>query len=75
MILYKIIDDILYFDNKKKGLRLYILSIIKINFFKLAYNKIKYLDYTQTYEKFTKGLYIFNIITKSHEFIQYYSYY
>lgn len=55
----------------KKNLRLCIFIIMKIKIFKLIYNKIKHFNYTRIYKKLTKELYIFNIITKFHEFIRY----
>ena len=73
-MLYKIIDNLLYFDNNKKGLRLYILFAIEVEVFKLAYNKIRYSRYTYIYKKLTEGLYIFNIIINLYKFIRYYSY-
>ena len=74
-MLYKLIDELLYFDDDKRGLRLYIPLIMKIKNFKLIYNKVEYLSYIRIYEKLTKGFYIFNIIIKFHEFIRYYFYY
>ena len=70
-MLYQLIDDLLYFNNEKKGLRLYVLIVIKVEVFKFAYNKINYLGYTRIHERFTKEFYIFNIIIKFHEFIRY----
>ena len=49
--LYKFINDLFYFDNNKKNLRLYILTIMKIKIFQLIYNKIKYLKYIRIYKR------------------------
>ena len=72
---YRIVNDLLYFDNDKRGLRLYILEIMKVEVFKLAYNEIRYPSYARTYKKLTKDLYIFNITSKLYKFIRHYSYY
>ena len=64
------IDDLLYFDDNEKSLKLYIFTIIKAKIFKLAYNKMNYLKYIYIYEKFTQGLYVYNLIIKFHEFIR-----
>ena len=74
-LLYRLIDNLLYFDNNEKRFRLYISTILKIKVFKLIYNKLRYSSYTRTYEKLIKELYIFDIITKLYEFIRYYSHY
>ena len=73
--MYKLIEDLLYFNNNKKGLRLYIFIIIKKEIFKLAYNEIKHSRYIRIYKKLIKGLYLFNIIIKFYKFIRYYFYY
>ena len=74
-MLYKIVDDLLYFDDEKKGLRLYILLAIEVEVFKLTYDKIRYFNYIRTYKRLTKELYIFNISIKLYEFIRHYSHY
>lgn len=74
-MLYKLINELLYFDNDKRGLRLCISLIMKIKVFKLTYNEIRYPGYAQIHERLMKGLYIFNIIIKLYEFIWYCFYY
>ena len=69
-MLYKIIDDLLYFDDNERGLRFCVLIIMKIKVFKLTYNEIKYINYVYIYKRFIEKLYIFNIITKFYEFIR-----
>ena len=72
-MLYKIIDDLLYFDDDKRNLRFCVLTIMKAKVFKLIYNEIKHLNYAYTHKRFIEKLYIFNIITKFYKFIRYYS--
>ena len=71
---YKIIDDLLYFDDNKRNLRFCVLIIIKVEVFKLAYDEMRYLNYAYTYKRLIEKLYIFNIITKLYKFIRYYLY-
>ena len=70
-ILYKIIDDLFYFDDDKRDLRLYMSIIIKVEVFKLTHNKIRHFNYAYTHKRLIKKLYIFNIITKFYKFIRY----
>ena len=56
-------------------MRLYILMVLKYKIFKLAYNKIGYSDYIRTYKKLTRGVYIFNMLIKLHEYLRHYLYY
>ena len=65
----------LYFNNNKRNLRLYIFIIIKKEIFKLARNEIRYLKYAYTHKKLIKELVLFNIIIKLYKFIRYYFYY
>ena len=74
-MLYKIIDDLLYFDDDERNLRLYILIIVKIEVFKLTHNEIRYFDYVYTHKRLIKKLYIFNITAKLYKFIRHYSHY
>ena len=74
-LLYRIINDLLYFDNNEKRLRLYILTTLKTHVFKLTHNEIKYSSYARTYKKLIKELYVFDITIKLYEFIYYYLYY
>ena len=69
IMLYKIIDDLFYFDDDERDLRLYMLIIIKTEIFKLTYNEMRYFDYAYTHKRLIKKLYIFNIIIKLYEFI------
>ena len=68
------IDDLFYFDDDKRDLRLYVLIAMKIEVFKLAHNEMRHFNYARTYKRLIKKLYIFNIITKLHEFIRHYFY-
>ena len=74
-MLYKLIENLLYFNNNERDLRLYILITIKKEVFKFVYNEIRYLKYAHTYKKLIKELYLFNIIIKHYKFIRYYFYY
>ena len=74
-MLYKIIDDLFYFDDDERDLRFYISIVIKVEVFKLAYDEIKYLNYVYTHKRFIEKLYIFNIITKFYKFIRHCSHY
>ncbi len=72
MLFYRVIDDLLYFNDNERGLRLYIPISIEIEVFKLAYDEIKYLGYIRTYKRFTDSVYIYNITTKLYNFIRFY---
>ena len=74
-LLYRLINNLLYYDNNKRDLYLCISTLLKAKVFKLIYNEIRYLDYIKTYKKLTKKLYIFELITKLYKFIRYYLYY
>ena len=69
-MLYKLINDLLYFNDDKRDLRLYVLIVMKIEIFKLTHNEIRYFDYVYTHKRFIEKLYIFNIITKFYKFIR-----
>ena len=75
IISYKIIDNLLYFDNDKRGLRLYVSIVMKIEVFKLTHNEIRHFDYARTHKRLIEKFYIFNIATKFHKFIRHYSHY
>ena len=74
-LLYKLINNLLYFDDIKRGIRLYISKTLKQEVFKLTYNKIKYLGYTRIYKKLIRDIYIFNIFIKLYKYLRYYFYY
>ena len=69
---YKIVNKLLYFNNNKKGLRLYIPSSIEGEVFRLTHNKIGYPNYARTYERLINNLYIFRIANKLYKFIRHY---
>ena len=78
MLLYKLINNLLYFNdsNPSRELRLYILiKILEQEIFKLIYNQISYSKYTRTYKKLTSDIYIFNISIKLYKYLRYYSHY
>ena len=68
---YKLIDDLLYFDDDEKGLRLCIPFVMKIEMFKLVHDEMRYPDYARTYERFIQELYIYNMVIKLYKFIRY----
>jgi len=68
-LVYEIINRILYFKDNEFGLRLYILSIMEVEVFKLTYNEIGHPGYTYIYKRLTEGLYIYNISKKLYKFI------
>ena len=70
-LLYKIVNDLLYFDDNERGLRLYIPSIMEAEIFKLAYDEMGYSGYVRTYKRFIGNLYIFSMASKLYEFIRY----
>ena len=74
-LLYKLINDLLYFDNNKKDFRLYISIIVKVEIFKFTYNKISYSEYTRIFKRLIQNLYIYNISIKLYNFFRYYFYY
>ena len=49
-LFYYIINNLLYFDNNKCGLRLYISTLLKVEVFKLIYNNIEYSSYIRIYK-------------------------
>ena len=67
---YRIIDDLLYFDDDERGLRLCIPSAIEAEVFKLAHDEQGHPGYARTHERLTQGLYIFGMPAKLHEFIR-----
>ena len=72
---YRVVNNLLYFDDNERNLRLYISSSIKEEVFKLTHNEISYLEYVYTHERLTSNLYIFEIINKLHKFIRHYPHY
>ena len=68
---YKLVDDLLYFDDEERGLRLCILSHeIEKEVFQLAYDEMGHPGYARTHERLTESVYIYNMATKLHEFIR-----
>ena len=50
-LFYKLIDNLLYFNNNERDLCLYIFTIIKIEMFKYIHDKIDYLEYMYVYKR------------------------
>ena len=72
---YRVVNNLLYFDDNEKDLRLYIPSAMKTKVFKFIHNEMGHFGYARTHERLTKELYIFEMIIKLHEFIHHYSHY
>ena len=69
---YKLIENLLYFNDDEKGLRLYISSVMKAEIFKLAHDEMRHPRYARTHKRLTQDLYIYNMTIKLHEFIRHY---
>ena len=72
---YRVVNNLLYFDDNEKSLRLCISSTIKTKVFKFIYNEMSYFNYVYIHERLIKRLYIFKIIIKFYKFIYYCLYY
>ena len=68
---YRIINELFYFDNNEKKLRLVISTDIKKNAFRFVHNELNHFNYARTYERLTKNLYMYNMFIKFHKFIRY----
>ena len=71
---YKLVNDLLYFDNKR-DLYLYLSIIIEVEIFKLIYNNIEYFNYVYIYKRLIDNIYIYNIVIKLYKYLYYYLYY
>ena len=69
---YKLINDLLYFDDDERDLRFYVSTTIKVEVFKLTYDEMKHFNYARIHKRLIKKLYIFNMTTKLYEFIRHY---
>ena len=49
---YKLINDLLYFNDDEKELHLCIFFIMKIKVFKFVYDEMKHFDYARIYKRF-----------------------
>ena len=67
---YRLINDLLYFNDDEKDLRLYIPSAIEGEVFKLTHNKIGHLGYARTYERLTSNIYMLGLSPKLYKFIR-----
>ena len=75
-LLYKLINDLLYFNDFKREIRLYVLTkSLKYEVFKLTHDEIEYFNYARIYKKLTRNIYIFNILIKLYKYLRYYFYY
>ena len=67
---YKLVDDLLYFEDDERGLRLCISTAMEAEVFKLAHDEMGHPGYARTHERLTQGLYMYNMATKLHDFIR-----
>ena len=68
---YQLINNLLYFENSERDMRLCIpTKTLKHEVFKLAHNEMRHPGYARTHEKLTRGIYIFNMSTKLHEYLR-----
>ncbi len=76
-LLYKFINNLLYFNNieYKYRVRLYLPTALEYKVFQKIYNNIEYFNYTRIYKKLVNSIYIFNILTKLYKYLRYYPYY
>ena len=65
------INELFYFNDNEKKLRLVIFTDMKKDAFKLIHDELNYSDYARTHERLTKDLYMYNMFIKFHEFIRY----
>ena len=75
-LLYKLINDLLYFDNVEIKMRLCVSTrALKHKIFKLTYDEIRHSEYARTHKKLTRDIYIYNMSIKLHEYLRHYSHY
>ena len=68
---YKLINDLLYFDNAEIGMRLCVPTrALKHEVFKLAHDEMGHPGYARTHEKLTRDIYIYNMSTKLHKYLR-----
>ena len=73
-LLYKLINDLLYFDNVEIEMRLCVsIRALKHEVFKLTHDEMRHSEYARTYEKLTRGIYIYNMSTKLYKYLRHYS--
>lgn len=70
---YRIVNDLLYFNDDQRGLRLYIpTTALESEVFQLAHDEMGHPGYARTHKRLTEGLYIYNLAAKLHDFIRHY---
>ena len=72
---YRLVNNLLYFNNTVRGLRLCIPVAMEGEVFKLVYDKMGHPSYTRTHEKLTTNIYILNMVIKLYEYLRYYPHY
>ena len=63
-------DELLYFNDPDKGLRLCLPTSMETEVFKLAHDEMGHPGYARTHERLTGSIYIYNMLTKLHEFLR-----
>ena len=75
-LLYKLINNLFYFDDLERGMRLCMLiRILKYKIFKLIYDKMRHFNYIRIYEKLIRDIYIFNMFIKLYKYLRHCFYY
>ena len=75
-LLYKLINNLLNFNNLKKKMRLYVsIKTLKYKVFKLIHDEMKHFNYARTYKKLIRDIYIFNIFIKLYKYLRHYPHY
>ena len=67
---YQIEDDLLYFNDPDKGLRLCLPASMEAEVFKLAHDEMGHPGYARTHERLTGSIYVYNMSTKLHEYLR-----
>ena len=68
---YQLIQKLIYFNNPKQGIRLYIPQSLTKEVFQLAHNGLGHPGYAHMHEQLIQSLYIHNLSKQLHKFIRY----
>ena len=67
---YKFVNELLYFNDDEKGLRLCIPTALEGEVFTLVHDEMGHPGYARTHERLTEGVFIYNMASKLHEFLR-----
>ena len=67
---YKLVDNLLYFDDSERGLRLCIPENLEKQVFQLAHDALGHPGYARTHERLTDRLLVLKLSTKLHKYIR-----